>query len=741
MARGGLKKDFDRRKKSLTNKSGGVTGANAKDPSLLESTKDGIFSTDTAILNTHLDISGSVPTERNGYGDVIAKYHIDSIASNIDASLTQTRYENETFEKVLDISISELLPSGGGMDPREFFANYEELKDSFPAYAAAASHEYLYSSSLSYLAESTGAGEAAEIEELVAPEITVQPIGPRTVSEEIEVILGPVIATGLDLKYQWRKDGSEIPNETFNSLTISSTSEHDIGIYTCQITNDAGAVLSSDVKLEIVPLYSSGLVESNIIENGGGEKGVTGWTPTVGEVAAKAWQQTPAKTYPDWEAWDGLVAEQYPYLQVVDGGEIYLWGGENTITIAYQDIDLKPIEKGITGKVEGVGGFRYVFYGWLGGHEQQEDFPRCKVEWFDSGNTILDTFQIEMIGEHRKTVFSGSGSDNTGVVLTGFGNERNMFEDEPVFSEIADELLTAVSNSFKTVPSGARKVKVSMIMDRVGGGSNVENSGFIDNLSLVMVPMSSDEISDAEAAQEAAEEAELEEYIQSTFDWQDPTTYTQAPAPTYDGEYDGEFSREHEDTHPSTPGEWRWTESTGVWTPAYLWTGASGSSGHYTNVCFTETALVFMADGKYKRISKIKEGDKILTFDEKTNGYSEGTVTEFLVHEVNRLMPTVELTNKEFDYEPLVGDPAHPIYHDKRWAEIQESKAEFKMSEAFIDNYYNLEVDGHNVMEGNHNYIVNGYIVSGLGDNPILNRFYQRQNIFKELEKKSASII
>jgi hypothetical protein len=52
------------------------------------------------------------------------------------------------------------------------------------------------------------------------------------------------------------------------------------------------------------------------------------------------------------------------------------------------------------------------------------------------------------------------------------------------------------------------------------------------------------------------------------------------------------------------------------------------------------------------------------------------------------------------------------------------------MITTFIDNYYNLEVDGHDVMSGNHNYIVNGYIVSGLGDNPILNRFYQRQNVF-----------
>ena len=54
----------------------------------------------------------------------------------------------------------------------------------------------------------------------------------------------------------------------------------------------------------------------------------------------------------------------------------------------------------------------------------------------------------------------------------------------------------------------------------------------------------------------------------------------------------------------------------------------------------------------------------------------------------------------------------------------------------FIYNYYNLEVDGHNIVNGNHNYIVNGYIVSGLGDNLVLNKTYPRQDVFKNIVKK-----
>ena len=511
MARGGLKKSYDRQKKSRLSDPDLVrSGVNMKDASLLDSIKGGILDAETAMLNTLVDISGSIPTKRNGYGDVVAKYDIDTITSAIDASLTKTRYENETFEKVLDTSISELLPTGGGLSPKEFFANYEQLKDGIPSYAAAASHEYLYSSSLSYLAEEgLGAGEAGEFTELDAPEITVQPIGPRVVSDEVDIEIGPVGAIGLDLKFQWRKDGSEIPNEINDSLVISSTSEDDNGIYTCQISNEAGALLSSDVKLEVIPLYSSGLVESNIIENGGGEKGVTGWTPTAGEIGVRAWTENQhIRQFPSWEQFDQIVADQYPYLQVVDGGEILLHGGDNSVTIVYQDIDLKQIEKALAGKVEGVGGFRYVFYGWLGGHEEDFDYPRCKLEWIDAGNSILDTFEIEMQeGDRKHIVPTGN---NSAIILTGFGDERNMFHDFP--TDIAEPLLDAITNSWKPVPSGARKAKVSMVMDR---GDGTANNAYMDNLSLVMIPLSSEDISDAEEVAEAAEEAVLQAEIEA----------------------------------------------------------------------------------------------------------------------------------------------------------------------------------------------------------------------------------
>jgi len=200
--------------------------------------------------------------------------------------------------------------------------------------------------------------------------------------------------------------------------------------------------------------------------------------------------------------------------------------------------------------------------------------------------------------------------------------------------------------------------------------------------------------------------------------------FDQTAPPQNAGSYEGQYSADQ---------EWRWQSN--AWVPSYLYVGP-GSSSQYQNQCFTETALVFMADGTYKRIVNIKEGDKILTFDEKIQEYSQGTVTDFLVHDVNDFVTTAKLTNKEFDYDELIGAIDHPIYHNGRWSEIQDSKVEFEIINKFIDKYYNLEVDGHNIVNGNHNYIVNGYIVSGLGDNLVLNKTYPRQDVFKDIAKK-----
>lgn len=154
----------------------------------------------------------------------------------------------------------------------------------------------------------------------------------------------------------------------------------------------------------------------------------------------------------------------------------------------------------------------------------------------------------------------------------------------------------------------------------------------------------------------------------------------------------------------------------------------------YGNDCFVEGTKIFMPDGSEKEIQDIVDGDLILTFDEKTKSFTKGVVTEHLVHPVNRQIPVAIVGGT------LEGTPSHPIFFGGNWSEIKESKADVKIVKKYIDNYYNLEVDAHDIIGGSHNYIANGYIVSGLGDNYVLNDVFKRQKIFQSGEGVSHGV-
>ena len=78
----------------------------------------------------------------------------------------------------------------------------------------------------------------------------------------------------------------------------------------------------------------------------------------------------------------------------------------------------------------------------------------------------------------------------------------------------------------------------------------------------------------------------------------------------------------------------------------------------------------------------------------------------------------------------LYGTPSHPIFFGDKWSEIHHSNLDVSYKYMYVDTYYNLEIDGKNIFGSDHNYVADGYIVSGLGDNDILNRSIPRQSIF-----------
>lgn len=60
-----------------------------------------------------------------------------------------------------------------------------------------------------------------------------------------------VIATGDNLSYQWRLDGTNISGETSSTLSISNVTSADAGVYSCVITSTCNTLVSNDATLTI----------------------------------------------------------------------------------------------------------------------------------------------------------------------------------------------------------------------------------------------------------------------------------------------------------------------------------------------------------------------------------------------------------------------------------------------------------------------------------------------------------
>ena len=139
--------------------------------------------------------------------------------------------------------------------------------------------------------------------------------------------------------------------------------------------------------------------------------------------------------------------------------------------------------------------------------------------------------------------------------------------------------------------------------------------------------------------------------------------------------------------------------------------------------CFTYDTLVKMWDGSTKKIGEIVENDEVLSY--KKGEYVKGIVTEHLIHPTDSFMGVVK-------YKEMISDRLHPYYNNGEWKPISEASG-VTLDMMYIDNFYNLEIDGNLTFESEHNFIVEDFIVSGLGDNELLNRTFKRQAIFELL--------
>lgn len=134
--------------------------------------------------------------------------------------------------------------------------------------------------------------------------------------------------------------------------------------------------------------------------------------------------------------------------------------------------------------------------------------------------------------------------------------------------------------------------------------------------------------------------------------------------------------------------------------------------------CFVPDTKVSMYDGTIKEIKDIIKGDIVLSY--KDGDYVKGVVSHVAYLPQNGIRPVAKLGD-------LVCSPTHPIYYNGQWKEIKDSDAPVSIVEEYVDAYYLLEIDSHDVYGSEHNFIADGYIMSGLGNNVTLNAAFQRQ--------------
>ncbi len=82
------------------------------------------------------------------------------------------------------------------------------------------------------------------------PVIGLHPVS-QTNDAGTNVTFNVVAGGGVPLSYQWQKDGSDLPGQTNSSLTVSNISILDQGGYAVVVTNNLGAVTSSNAMLTV----------------------------------------------------------------------------------------------------------------------------------------------------------------------------------------------------------------------------------------------------------------------------------------------------------------------------------------------------------------------------------------------------------------------------------------------------------------------------------------------------------
>jgi hypothetical protein len=149
-----------------------------------------------------------------------------------------------------------------------------------------------------------------------------------------------VVAAGtLPLSYQWRHNGAGIPGATLSTFGVPSVQRSDEGSYSVLVTNVAGAALSVDALLSIVPVEAWG-------DNSAGQLNYSADAYDVIAIAGGAWHSLALRSDGTVLAWgennDGqcdvpptllpvltIAAGGYHSLALQADGTVAAWGANN----------------------------------------------------------------------------------------------------------------------------------------------------------------------------------------------------------------------------------------------------------------------------------------------------------------------------------------------------------------------------------------------------------------------------
>lgn len=151
--------------------------------------------------------------------------------------------------------------------------------------------------------------------------------------------------------------------------------------------------------------------------------------------------------------------------------------------------------------------------------------------------------------------------------------------------------------------------------------------------------------------------------------------------------------------------------------------------------CFPANAQVSMADGSFKNISEVKDGDKVLSFNKKLMKSETTTVQkvqihgnkQFVIHKVLLIDPTQTMTaslGTKYNLKALEATANHPILTEKGIVKMGDLKVgnqvyvydnethTFKYHKVFITQPSNSKVSTvYNLLTEKESYLVNSVVV------------------------------